>query len=100
MKILIISLLLCFSLFAQQNLDELVARKARHSTASWGKDYLESANYIWQPERVTYIDTTSGLPVTIIIKTPDVQTIYSKEYNNQAWSFDSFGGFWETQTEI
>jgi len=84
------------SVSAEENLDEMITRRARQTTAVWGADYLEDPDtFIWQPETLMYIDTTTGREVWILARTPDQQTIYSKEISNNVWSYDgSLMGFW------
>jgi hypothetical protein len=51
------------TVFAEvENLDEIIARKARLATATWGYQYLQndSNNYTWQPETLSYFDVTTG----------------------------------------
>ena len=45
-----------------ENLDEVIARKSRLATASWGYTLLENSSnyYTWQPETLTYNDVTTG----------------------------------------
>ena len=86
----IIAGLLCpLSVGANENLDELMARKSRYATASFGANYLEDpTTYVWQPETISYTDTTTGHEVWILIHGPDQTAIYSKEYATDAWSAD------------
>jgi len=73
-----------------ENLDEMVARKARYAGASWGPQYLEDAsnNYIWQPETLCYTDQSTGHEVWILTHAPDLSEYFSKEHASNAWSFD------------
>lgn len=71
-KYILLQLLLVVSFFltnveniqasgAVENLDEVVARKPRLSTAAWGYQYLQddANNYTWQPETLNYYDTAT-----------------------------------------
>jgi hypothetical protein len=81
---------------AEENLDEMIARKSRYAAAAWGKQYLEDPKtYVWQPESLTYTDVRTGHEVWVLIHGPDEQAIYSKEYATNAWSYDGFTlGVW------
>ena len=84
---------------AEENLDELVARKARYATNPWPTATLENSSnsYIWQPETVMYQDVTTGHEVWVLIHAPDRQEIYSKEHGSNVWSYDgSRIGFFST----
>jgi hypothetical protein len=85
---------------ATEDLDEMVARTVRQSSqiaaGRWGKDYLEDANYVYQPETLQYNDLITGRECVVLARTPDEELKYSKEFNTQAWSCDgSTLGFWE-----
>lgn len=88
--ILFTSVFLLSNLFAQDNLEELIARRSRQTSATWGAQYLENPqnNYTWQPESVCYYDTETGTEVWVLIHAPDREEIYSKEHGTNVWSFD------------
>ncbi len=73
-----------------ENLDEMMARKARYATNPWPTDLLEDPNnfYIWQPETLCYNDVTTGHEVWVLVHGPDIQEIYSAEHGTNAWSYD------------
>ena len=73
-----------------ENLDELIARKARYATNPWPMSLLEDRNnnYTWQPETICYKDVTTGHEVWVLTHAPDIQEVFSKEPNSNAWSFD------------
>ena len=75
---------------AEENLDELMARKARYATNPWPSNLLENAsnNYIWQPETLMYTDITTGHEVWILVHAPDIQEIYSTEHGTNIWSYN------------
>jgi hypothetical protein len=60
------------SFAAVENLDEVVARKSRLSTATWGYSFLQNDanNYTWQPETLNYTDATTGNEVWRFTHTP------------------------------
>ena len=95
---------LCFTIpaisYGEENLDELMARKARYNSNVWPATALENPgnHYTWQPESVMYTDVTTGHEVWILTHAPDIQEIFSKEHGTNAWSFDgSRVGFFSTQ---
>ena len=73
-----------------ENLDEMMARKARYATNPWPTSQLEDLNnnYTWQPETLCYTDVTTGREVWILVHGPDNSDIYSKEHGTNAWSYD------------
>jgi hypothetical protein len=100
---IIIFCILIFSrnAYSFENLQEMEARKIRQTTATWGFSYLEDpvVNYIWQPESLTYTDTTTGKEVWVLVRQPDHQDIYSKEHGSNIWSHDgSRIGFFDSAT--
>jgi len=80
------------SAFAQgvvENLDEMFARKARKSTASWSSSVVEnSSTYIWQPETFSYHDVTTGHEVWKLSHTPGLTTYYHNDIGVSPWSAD------------
>ncbi|OGF50574.1 MAG: hypothetical protein A2231_10025 [Candidatus Firestonebacteria bacterium RIFOXYA2_FULL_40_8] len=79
------------TLFAAiENLDEVIARKARYSTNTWPANKLEDANnnYIWQPESLCYTDVTTGHEVWVLVHAPDIEQVFSREHGSNVWSFD------------
>lgn len=83
------SRLLCWGA-ATEGLDEMMARKQRQVTATWGRQYLENPKdkYIWQPETLMYTDQKTGHEIWVLARQPDHQDVYSKEHGSNAWSFD------------
>ncbi len=81
---------------ATENLDEMVNRKDRYTSATWDKTYLEDQKtYVWQPETLCYNDVETESEVWVLVHGPDQSCIYSKEYATNAWSFDgSTLGVW------
>ena len=73
-----------------ENLDEMIARKARYTTNPWPTSLLEDPNnnYIWQPETLCYTDVTTGREVWVLTHAPDTQEFYSKEPGTNVWSYD------------
>jgi hypothetical protein len=96
LTILIFSLSASVLSASSENLDELINRKARYVNANWGKGYLEHpSTFVWQPETVCYSDVTTGREIWVLVHGPDEQSIYSKEYATNAWSYDgSTLGVW------
>ena len=58
-----------------ENLNEVVARKARVSTAQWGYSLLQDNNnyFTWQPETLNYSDMVTGREVWRLTNTPSSQ---------------------------
>lgn len=74
-----------------ENLNQMLNRKSRHATASWGADYLEAdeaGHYIWQPETLCYYDVTTGHEVWRLSNTPGLSTFFNTDLNQTAWSAD------------
>jgi hypothetical protein len=73
-----------------ENLDEMIARKARYTTNPWPTSLLEDRtnNYIWQPETLCYEDLDTGHEVWVLTHAPDKQEFYSKEPGTNAWSYN------------
>ena len=76
------------NLWAQENLDELNARKSRLSSASWGYQYLEDASdhYHWQNETVMYNDVQTGHEVWRMSTTPNIINYYHNDIGVTPWS--------------
>ena len=73
-----------------ENLDEMMARKDRHTSASWGAEYLEageSGHYIWQPETLCYNDVTTGREVWRMTNTPSREN-WVRNISMHQWSAD------------
>ena len=85
--LIIILLVTSIGYAAQQNLDEVMARKARFSTAAFYSGQT-SPNYFWQPETLTWQDTAYSTEVWRVAWNPKGVDVISKEYSNEAWSFD------------
>jgi len=85
---------------AQENLDEMIARQQRQTSAAWGSQYLEDPSnyYIWQPESFCYTDLQTGTEVWVVERAPDLSEYYSVEHASNAWSFNgSKIGFFSSQ---
>ena len=118
MKKLLLILFLFSSLFAQQNLDELVSRVSRKSVNTFYNAENDAANnggnsddYVWQPQMVVFKDTISNHEVILWTQTNNVRSVTANEYGNQPWSadgkrfslqmntttgaFTKGGGYWE-----
>jgi hypothetical protein len=78
------------NLRAQENLDELNARKSRLSSASWGYQYLEDASdhYHWQNETVMYNDIQTDHEVWRMSTTPNIVNYYHNDIGVTPWSAD------------
>ena len=74
----------------EEDLDEMMLRKDRHSTASWGPEWLEdsSNNYMWNSESFMYHDKTYGTEVWKLTGTNDVIQFWSNTVDQQVWSAD------------
>jgi hypothetical protein len=75
---------------AVENLDEMVARKARHAAAVWGPEYVEGSaaqHYVWQPETLCYRDVLSGREVWRLTHTPSREN-WIRDINMAQWSAD------------
>jgi hypothetical protein len=72
-----------------ENLDEVITRQARQSTASWSYQYLEDSNnnYIWQPETLMYSDITTGREVWRMTGPSNVQNMLP-DIGFPQWSAD------------
>lgn len=87
--------------WALENLDEMMVRRDRQITASWGNKYFENPDnyYIWQPESLMYTDEITGHEVWVVARQPHGQDFFSKEHGTNAWSFDgSKIGFFDLST--
>ncbi len=75
---------------AEENLDAMIARKARQSSCTWGHQFLEnnSNNYIWQPETLCYYDVITGHEVWRMSNTPALDNIYHDDIGVTPWSAD------------
>lgn len=76
---------------AVEDLDEMVARKARQATATWGYSYLEAAAggyYYWQPETLCYApkDVSPSREVWRMSNTPAVANLYHNDIAVTPWS--------------
>lgn len=75
-----------------ENLDQIIARKARYTTAKpgWTASLLADTtnNYIWQSETLNYSDVLTGGEVWMLTRAPDTQEFTSKEHGVNAWSYD------------
>ena len=97
-RILVISAIcfLLFSAFANaqvpENLDEMIARKARISSGSYiyNVSLLENNSnfYIWQPETLMYKDITTGHEVWKMSDSPGVSNYYHNDIDLNPWSAD------------
>jgi len=76
-----------------ENLDEMVARKGRMASASWGPSNMENSSnsYIWQPESLMYFDSITGREVWRLTTTNDQDNFY---HNDIGWSHWSADGKW------
>lgn len=74
---------------APEDLDELIARKAR-VPAQWGPAPLEQAGapYYWQPEAVAYRDVTTGAEVWRMSTTNGVANYFHQDISVTPWSAD------------
>lgn len=98
--ILIIFYCIGNALGAPENLDELIARKARLATNSWGKTYVENpTTFVWQPETMTYTDIETGSEVWRISSTNGIKNSLP-DISWAHWSADgkrfSFGSHRDT----
>lgn len=82
----------CLAYAETEDLDQVVARKARYSLAKagWSASLLSNPenNYIWQPETLNYSDVLTGSEIWMLTRAPDTQEFTSKEHGVNAWSFD------------
>jgi len=90
-KYLILTILCCLiftsAFAAKQDLDEVMARKARYGqTVYTGED--AGNHYIWQPETLCWTDTNTGHEVWRVVWYPANNDIFSKEYSTEAFSAD------------
>jgi hypothetical protein len=95
-KLMRFFIIICLSIFsfieiawsATENLDEMMARKARQRTAAWGSQYLEnkSSYYYWQPETLNYADVQTGTEVWRMSNTPALENIYQPDIGVTPWS--------------
>lgn len=78
------------SIAAVENLDEIVARRARMTTATWGPNSMEkAANYYkWQPETLMYQDVITGHEVWRMSNTNDLDNVYHDDIGWPQWSAD------------
>jgi hypothetical protein len=88
--ILYIILILLFSIkaFAFENLTEIEARKSRKSVNTFYSGESAGSYYRWQPQTLSYIDTTSGHEIWLFTQTDDVNSATGNEYGHQPWSAD------------
>lgn len=91
--VVIFSAILCLTTnvsAVEEDLDEMMLRKARHSTASWGATWLEDAsnNYMWNAESFMYHDKTYGTEVWKLTSTNDVVQFWMNTVDQQVWSAD------------
>jgi len=73
-----------------ENLDEMIARKARHASAAWDAKYLEAnelGRFIWQPETLCYYDVTTGREVWRLTSTNSKEN-YIRNIGQAQWSAD------------
>ena len=73
---------------ATENLDEMMARRARRTTNVFPSNVLENASnyYIWQPETLEYKDIQTGHEVWKISNTPNLMTYYQNDIGVSPWS--------------
>lgn len=73
---------------AVENLDEVVARRGRVSTATWGPNTMEDTtnSYIWQPESLMYLDLLTGHEVWKMSNTKDLDNYYHDDIGWPQWS--------------
>lgn len=73
-----------------ENLDEMMIRKERMATSTWGPDLMESQanSYIWQPETLSYKDVKTGTEVWRMSNTPGVINMYHNDISVHVWSAD------------
>ena len=85
----------------KQNLNEVMARKSRYSTATFSPGVQSAPYYFWQPETLMYIDINYGTEIWRMTYKPDSWDDFSNEYSTQAWSADgSRMGFRSVQVNI
>jgi len=75
------------ALAAVENLDEVMARKARQNSSTFYSGEA-AETYIWQPQTLQYIDTTTGHEVWRVTNTPSVKKIYHDDISLSPWSAD------------
>lgn len=89
---------------ASENLNEIDNRKARLSTHSWGKQYMENpTTLVWQPETLTYNDVETGGEVWRLSSTNGVKNSLP-DISWAHWSADgkrfSFGSHRDTSANM
>ncbi len=77
-------------IYGQENLDELISRKSRLASATWGYQYLEEAlnNFYWQNETVMYNDIQTGNEVWRMSSTSNLNNYYHNDIGVTPWSAD------------
>lgn len=81
------------------NLTEMIARRTRQNTATWGARYSDgtdmledrTANYYWQPDSFAYNDAYSGRETWVTLRNPGTRydaILYTPEYGGWCWSYN------------
>lgn len=73
---------------ATEDLDQMMLRKARQSTAVWNHNILENPSryHYWQPESFVYQDISTGTEVWRISNTPGRLNLYHSDIGVSPWS--------------